>query len=242
MLSTMMLMQAGFPLARARSIAPCRSAALSTNSNMAARGGNHLIVAGGEQLTAVHALAAVFPELTLALRIPARVVAKNSNEGPTPAHGGFNSARWNPIVPSPRTANTGASGSRRRAEMAKESEAPIAPATPFTSLRRTDSMLWSHCANSPPSQIRTVSAFRSIGRQGAEYLGRVQSACALCNNIRPRGGPMVPESITTGLRVRPIVCRISSGGYGFRARWQVGFADLPAPRNDGETQVVGRQG
>ena len=31
---------------------------------------------------------------------------------------------------------------------------------------------------------------------------------------------------------------MTAWGYGFRARWQVGKTDLPAPRNDAEGQLM----
>src|ERR1700738_225279 len=140
---------------------------------MAAQGCDHLVVATRQQLAAVHALAAIFPELNLALGVPARVVAKHGDEGQAPPHRRFKFGKVEPDRAVAEIANTGAS--RSRAERAKESEAPIAPATPFTSRRRTGSMPWPHCANSPPSQTRTALAFRSMeGR-------KVRNTSAGCN-------------------------------------------------------------
>ena len=48
-----------------------------------------------------------------------------------------------------------------------------------------------------------------------------------------------PQSITTGHADcdERVIARIV-WGYGFGARWQVGTADLPAPRNDGQVKLA----
>ena len=84
---------------------------------------------------------------------------------------------WKPNVPSPSTANTGAVGSATRAAIAIGSELPIEPPTPLIMRRGgTGKTLWPHCANSPPSQISTVSGSRSTNGFSAR---NTSIACSL---------------------------------------------------------------
>src|SRR6266576_3720 len=47
-----------------------------------------------------------------------------------------------------------------------------------------------------------------------------------------------PESIPTGASVAMAGgMHCPASGYGFRARWEVGIADLPAPRNDSRSDI-----
>ena len=89
MLSIITLMQAGLPLASARSIARRRSAARVDMLAVAAERRHHLVVARRQKLAAVHAVGAVVAALDLALGVPARVVAEHGDERQAAPHRGL---------------------------------------------------------------------------------------------------------------------------------------------------------
>ena len=119
-LSIMTLMQAGLPLASARSMAPGRSRRRSRpvrRGRRAPRRPDRSVSA--VQLAAARAVGAVVAELQIVLGVPAaRRCRPRRRRAGLRRTAVSNSAMWKPNVPSPSTANTGARGSATRAASA----------------------------------------------------------------------------------------------------------------------------
>src|SRR5262249_46328891 len=101
-------------------------------------------------------------------------------------------------------------GSTRRAASANGSEHPIAPATPFTSRRRTGSMLWPHRANSPPSPTSTVSRSRPTNGRSAR---NTSAGCSPPPRCQASGAPPAGPLAQRGARLAPpsVVARSTRG-------------------------------
>ena len=193
MLSIITLMQAGLPLASARSIAAAQIGGPLDMFAVAAQRRHHQVVARRQQLAAVHAVRrrsrARWISLSAFQRASLPSTATNGSPRRTAVS---NSAMWKPIVPSPSTANTGAFGSTSRAASANDSDAAdrAGDAVDQAAAHRQHAL-------APLRELAAVADQHGVGialdkgLQRAEHLGRMQPAWRLRDDVCPRGGPVV---------------------------------------------------
>jgi len=158
----------------------------------------------------VHPVGAVVAALDFAFRIPARVVAEERDERQAASHRRFkirqceNRSCRRRAPRTPRCLSTCAPRARRRASADGAGDAVDETAP-------TGSMLWPHCANSPPSQIRTVSGSRSTKGRKARKTSAGCSGGRLRHDVLPRCRPGAESTAGFG-EPGGIACLLGTGG------------------------------